>query len=87
MKIHECKIWPQYFNDIVYGSKSFEIRKDDREGGYQVGERMRLYEFDMIKGYTGRWYLVEITYKIKDVDGLIGGYCVLGIKPLCGVVI
>ena len=87
MVVHEVKILPKFFNDVVFGSKSFEIRKDDRPGSYQIGDRMRLKEYDVCKGYTGRWYLVEITYKIKDFNGLIEGYCVLGIRPLCGVVI
>lgn len=86
MTIHEVKILPKFFNDIVYGSKNFELRKDDRPGGYQVGDTLKLNEYSLTKGFTGRWFTAEITYKIKDFDGLVKGYCILGIKPLCGIV-
>lgn len=29
--LHECKILPEHFNNILAGLKSFEIRKDDRD--------------------------------------------------------
>ena len=86
MKIHKLKIRPQFFNDIAFGRKTFELRKDDRVGGYQVGDRLKLMEYNSEKGYTGRWYMVEITYKLAGFSGLIDGYCLLGIKPLCGIV-
>lgn len=31
MKIHELKILPQYFEEVLKGNKTFEIRKNDRD--------------------------------------------------------
>jgi len=42
--IHDLKTWPQYFARLVDGSKTFEVRKDDR--GYQTGDTLVLREFD-----------------------------------------
>ena len=36
MKIHELKILPEYFEKLLDGSKTFELRKDDR--GFKVGD-------------------------------------------------
>jgi len=58
--IHELKIWPQYYARVKDGSKTFEIRENDR--GYQPGDEVILKEFDpdmvtpidktIPKGYT-----------------------------------
>ena len=41
---HTIKIWPQYFCRVKDGSKTFEIRENDR--GYQPGDIVALWEFD-----------------------------------------
>lgn len=41
---HELKIWPQYFCRIADGSKTFEVRENDR--GYQTGDEVTLLEWD-----------------------------------------
>lgn len=41
---HELKIWPQYYCRVADGSKTFEIRKNDR--GYQPGDEVVLREYD-----------------------------------------
>lgn len=42
--LHELKTWPTYFERIADGSKTFEIRRNDR--GYQAGDTLRLREYD-----------------------------------------
>jgi len=42
--IHELKTWPGYFERIVNGSKTFEIRRNDR--GFQAGDVLRLREYE-----------------------------------------
>ncbi len=41
---HELKIWPQYYCRVADGSKTFEVRKNDR--GFQPGDTVVLKEFD-----------------------------------------
>lgn len=41
---HELKIWPQYYCRVADGSKTFEIRKNDR--GYQPGDVVVLKQWD-----------------------------------------
>lgn len=41
---HELKIWPQYYCRVADGSKTFEVRNNDR--GYQPGDLVVLSEFD-----------------------------------------
>lgn len=40
---HQLKIWPVYFARVLEGSKTFEVRKNDR--GFQVGDTVQLQEF------------------------------------------
>lgn len=41
---HDLKIWPQYFCRVQDGSKTFEVRKNDR--GFQPGDTVVLREWD-----------------------------------------
>jgi len=41
---HELKIWPQYYCRVVDGSKTFEVRKNDR--GFQPGDEVTLREWN-----------------------------------------
>jgi ASC-1-like (ASCH) protein len=70
--IHELKTWPQYFQDIKEGKKTFEIRKNDRN--YQVGDVLLLKEWDpnTLEGeYTGEEMKVHVTYIMKSMPEYI----------------
>lgn len=60
-KTHELKIYPKYFEAILDGKKTFEIRKDDRD--FQVGDSIVLKEWDNIK-YSGREIQAIIKYML-----------------------
>lgn len=44
VQTHELKLDPLFYNHVVKGDKTFEIRKNDRN--YQVGDIIRLRPFD-----------------------------------------
>ena len=77
-KIHSVKILPTYFEAIISGDKTFEIRYNDRD--YKVGELLCLKEF-CDGDYTGRETVREICYIIDDSAYCKEGYVVLGIRP------
>lgn len=48
---HELKIWPQYYCRVADGSKTFEVRKNDR--GFQPNDIVVLLEYNPDK--KGEW--------------------------------
>lgn len=68
---HYLKIFPQFFDDIVYNHKSFEIRKNDRD--FQVGDFIVLQEYND-GDFTGRCILAIITYILSDTRYNLNGY-------------
>ncbi len=40
MSVHDLKLNKKYFDAVLHGLKSFEMRKDDR--GFKVGDTIRL---------------------------------------------
>ena len=77
--IHELKILPMYFNDVVAGVKKFEIRRNDRN--FKVGDTVILKEWD--DDYTGRTATTRITYLLDDGPVKIDGHVMFGIEPKC----
>lgn len=80
--IHELKIFPEYFNSVISGDKTFEIRRNDRN--FLVGDYIALNEFTKESGYTGRSALYCITYVAGRGHPLVSlpeGYVILGIHP------
>ena len=60
MEIHK-KIWPEYFDKVGSGEKSFEIRLADF--GCSPGDILVLEEWDpKDKKYTGRKLRRKVTY-------------------------
>ena len=79
MKHHDLKILPEYFNAILRGEKTFEIRFNDRD--FRVHDLLRLKEYSEGK-YTGREITAEVTYLIDDINYCKEGYVVMSIKIL-----
>lgn len=78
-KVHYIKCEKDFFNDVVEGYKSFEIRKNDRD--YQAGDDIVLREYDKEAAeLTGRELRVSIIYFLDDYPGIEQGYCILGIE-------
>lgn len=49
---HDLKIYPQYYCRVADGSKTFEVRKNDR--GFQPGDIVVLHEFNPTLAELGR---------------------------------
>ena len=48
---HELKIEPQFFEAVLDGRKTFEIRRNDR--GFQAGDTVTLMEYTPYKALSG----------------------------------
>jgi hypothetical protein len=79
MATHKLKILPKYYEKVLTGEKTFELRKNDRN--YKVGDKLILEEHHLYSS-SGRAYLCRITYILKDCSeyGLKDGFVILGIK-------
>ena len=90
MTKHTLKIWPEYYDAVENGIKTFEIRKNDRD--FKVGDTIRLREYDPMmeteidaERFTGRNVEVCIVYMLTSMDyptGIPEGYCILGIRAI-----
>jgi Domain of unknown function (DUF3850) len=76
---HELKIWPQYFSRVADGTKTFEVRKNDR--GFQLGDTICLKEFDPdeewlsdngLPGQAGGWINHKGKYSGRELEFTIG---------------
>ena len=84
--VHHVKSWCHFYKAIKEGRKLHDLCKDDR--GYNVGDTIRLHEYDNIEGkFTGESIDVEITYITDNRVPcafssaiLPAGYCILSIK-------
>lgn len=63
----EKKVWPKYFQSILDGKKTFELRLADFNVG--EGDLLVLREWDpKTKEYTGRRLEKTVTYVLKTKD-------------------
>jgi hypothetical protein len=80
MTIHVLKC-SEYFESLVDGSKTLELRRNDR--GYQVGDILQEREWDpATERYTGRKVEVEVTHIVEGTEHLAHGYCGMSVKRL-----
>lgn len=89
MKTHRLKVLVKYADAIMNGTKTFEVRKNDR--GYEVGDKI---VFDVVtnEGYAapsgaaarhplnGAAY--RIDYILDDFEGLAQKYVALAISKV-----
>lgn len=72
------KTWPEYFDAVDRGIKTFEIRQNDRP--FTVGTKLILHEYDPGKdSFTGRTLERVVTY-MTDWEQK-QGFVVMAIKP------
>lgn len=80
-KVHQIRLAKSYFDDVVNGIKTFELRKNDR--GYKKGDILEMMEFADGKN-TGRTVKVLVTYILEDYTGIEDGYCIMATKLIGG---
>jgi hypothetical protein len=88
MVVEKLKVWPEFYEAIAHGFKTFEIRKDDR--GFVAGTVLHLQEYEPSKEingqkfdgfYTGNSLFVDVLYVFDGGSmGVESGYCVMAIK-------
>jgi hypothetical protein len=82
--IHELKTWPEYYEKIVTGEKTFEVRKLDRF--FNVGDTLVLKEWSPVRwqeagGYSGREAERKVTYVMNGGKWDIPeGICIMGLS-------
>lgn len=78
--IHQLKCEKEYFQAIINGDKTFEVRKNDR--GFQTGDFLALNELSLTKiGETGRCLIVEIIYILDNSNFCKDGMVIMSIRP------
>ena len=82
MAIHKLKTWPEQFDAIKEGSKTFEFRKNDRN--FEIGDILLLQKFDPTIGTEGVYLCEEILVKVfhilEEGFGLTEGHVIMSIK-------
>ena len=75
--IHKLKTWPEYYEEVESGRKTFEIRKNNRD--FREGDTIILQEFILKeKLFTGK----ELNFKIGyifygEAFGVKKGFCIM----------
>ncbi len=80
--LHQIKIQEQYYNKIIEGQKTFEVRKNDRD--YKIND---LIQFVLVAN-DGTGSIIKVSDKIFKIGfilyggkfGIDKGYCVFSIK-------
>ena len=79
--LHELKTWPRYFEAVIAGQKTFELRKADRP--FAPGDVLLLQEWDpSSQKYTGRYTERLVTYVTDEsaqAFGMAPGFVCLGL--------
>lgn len=81
MTRHILKTWPDSFQAVSDGAKTFELRRDDR--GFAVGDVLVLQEYEPGPDrLTGRTVERRVSHVLRDCPwfGLLPGYAVLSFE-------
>ena len=82
--IHELKEKTEYFDKVVSGEKTFEVRANDRE--YNVGDYLALNEYltddeGAALCYGERCCIVRVTDILRNPEFVKEGYVIMSICP------
>ena len=78
---HDLKIWTTFFDMLQSGTKTFELRRNDRN--YQVGDVLHLREWRVSEEvFTGRECMRTVSYILAGGQfGIEEGYVAMGFAP------
>ncbi len=79
MQTHYLKTVQPYFSEVEKGTKTFEMRINDRK--FQVGDEVYLQEYDLdANSYSGKEVRATITYVLNEFRLLYSEACVFSFK-------
>lgn len=78
-RVHDLKCDPEPFQAVYLGSKTFEVRINDRD--YKLGDTLHMREYNQVTNeYTGRWVSKRVTYLLPGGSyGLPDNLCVMAL--------
>ena len=81
--VHCLKTWPEHWEAVYRGWKTFEVRKDDR-GGFEVGDVLVLHEYQPAsRRYTGRTCSRRVTHVLSGGQfGIEDDYVVMSLSTV-----
>ena len=81
MKVIVKKIRTKFFDEILRGNKTFELRKED-DVQYEEGDILILKEIEptIIDFYTGRFAISRIGFVLRHFEGLSDDYAIISLK-------
>lgn len=81
MKVINKKIRSKFFNEIVKGNKTFELRKED-DTRYEEGDYLILNEIVADDFITGRMIISQIGFVLRNFEGLSDNYAIISLKNM-----
>ena len=81
MKVINKKIRSKFFNEIVKGNKTFELRKED-DTRYEEGDYLILNEIIADDFITGRIIISQIGFVLRNFEGLSDNYAIISLKDM-----
>ena len=81
IKLHKLKLVQPFFSEVQKGTKTFELRRNDRD--FQIEDEICLQEYDMVHHvFSGDEIKGEITYVLKNRVGLDEDFCIFSFKKI-----
>lgn len=80
MTVHELKSWPEHFQPMWLGRKTWELRIDDRDPRFEVEDILLLKEWDpRTETYTGRTQRCIVLQISRNTHVIPKGYCIMSV--------
>ncbi len=90
MTIHELRCWTPSFQALLDGTKTFELRKNDRD--FKLSDVLDLREWNPYRKkdgtpskrgkYSGRRLKMGVGWTLYEGFGLPAGYCIMSVFPI-----